>query len=129
MLEPNSKNNNQVILDILHKFWSEECEIVGLSNVEDIVNGDVEFEQAEGGHYIDFGEILILLATAAAFAKDSIELVEMAKRRLGREPTHIELIQEASSRKLEPEGIEPTKREAIYEYLCVYEETVEDVDK
>jgi len=79
-------NIKQVAQEILQENYPIECETVGPTNLQDIVDAEVSFSSAEHGSYMDLGDAIGTLVIAATFVKTVVDIVVAAKKELGREP-------------------------------------------
>ena len=79
-------NEKTITLDVLQDVYPTECEIVGPTNMEDIIDPEINFASAEHGSYLDIGTAISTLAVAATFIKTVIDIVIAAKKELGRNP-------------------------------------------
>jgi hypothetical protein len=76
---------------VLLATFADDCGAVGPSNVNNIVEGRVVFQQPETGRFFPLLEVLQDLAAAVAFIKGAIELYNVLRARLGRPPSPGEL--------------------------------------
>lgn len=114
-----------LVIGILQKYWEDECDAAGAANVEDIVEGEIQYESAEGGSYIDLGEVLVALAAGATFVKNTIDIYQTLKKDCDKIPSYQELRTKMKQKDLEPEDIDENTRNEVYKDIC---ETIEKED-
>lgn len=110
-------DKSALIFEILEKYWTDECDAVGPTNVEDIVEGEVSYESAEGGSYIDLGEVITILAAAATFIRNVIDIYKSLEQDKKKFPDDEDLKLEARKKKLESEDIDEETKNKIYKEI------------
>lgn len=107
-------DKSTLIIELLEEYWSDECDAAGSSNVQDIAEGNVTYESAEGGSYLDLTEVLTILAAAATFVRHTIDIYETLKKKWNKKPQDTDLKSEMTARNLEPEEIDKATRNKVY---------------
>lgn len=72
-------NEKQITLEILQENYPIECETVGPTNLQDIVDAEVSFASAQHGSYMDLGDAIATLALAATFVKTVVDIAVAVK--------------------------------------------------
>ncbi|MEL6442137.1 MAG: hypothetical protein AAFQ80_23195 [Cyanobacteria bacterium J06621_8] len=109
---------SEFVIEILEKHWEDECDAAGTANVEDIVEGEIQYESAEGGSYIDLGEVLVTLAAAATFVKNTIDIYKTLKKDSNKSPNYQELRIEMKRKDLELHEIDDNTKDEVYKDIC-----------
>lgn len=83
---------NLIAAEVLEENFQIECETVGPTNLEDIVEGEVSFADAEYGSNMDLGQTIQLLVIAAAFVKTTIDIYRALKKEICHKPDEVEIL-------------------------------------
>lgn len=78
--------HDDVIFQVLRDHWTDEIDLVGSGLVRGIVQGR-SYIPATTGARADFGELLQVIATAAALLRVMLEFVERTREAWGRDPS------------------------------------------
>ena len=105
-----------LLSDTLQKFFSDECDLAGPTNVRDIVRGDVEFVRTKYGSNFDLSHVLTFLATMTGFVSGIISIAEKSARLINSWRTSKELQQEVRTSLALPPGID----EKLFAEICNY---------
>jgi len=100
---------------LLEEYWTEECDAVGPTNVQDIAEGDVNFKPSLGSSNIELVAVLTILAAASTFIKNTIEIAKELKKERGEKPKPTDIEEAMTEEKLEPDEIDRSKRVKVYE--------------
>lgn len=121
-------NKSDLVIGILEEYWTDECDAAGLANVEDIVGGEIEYQSAEGGSYIDLGEVLTALAAAATFIKNAIDIYKTLRKKSNENPNENDLKSEMKRENLVPDEIDEETQIEVYRDVCknLNEDNLED---
>jgi hypothetical protein len=121
-------NRETLIYELLEEYWSDECDAVGSTNVQNIIEGDVQYKPALGASYIDLAEILTALAAAATFVRHVIDIYYKICEERQKKPKSADLKSEMKNRNLEPDEIDEQTRNKVYEGVCkkLEKETLEE---
>lgn len=111
------------IISLLEKYWPDECDAAGDTNINDIVEGDVVYESAKGGSYIDLELVITVLVGATEFIKNTISIYKYLKEKYGKPPTHDEIENELSKKESiesssTQEEIPPETKQRVIESVC-----------
>ncbi|MBD2214771.1 hypothetical protein H6G27_33730 [Nostoc linckia FACHB-104] len=107
-----------LVIGLLEEYWADECDAAGLTNVQDIVEGKIQYESAEGASYIDLVTVLTVLVAATEFVKNAIDIYETLKKQKNKNPEDTELKAEMKNKQLEPDDIDEITRNNVYKYVC-----------
>jgi len=92
-------NTNSMISELLSENLPIECDTVGPTNLEDIVESEVEFVPAEYGSNMDLETAIQTLIVATSFIKTVIDIYVALKKELGRDPEEVELAVKVTAKK------------------------------
>ncbi|MBA4319042.1 MAG: hypothetical protein C0412_11645 [Flavobacterium sp.] len=76
---------------VIHMYFPFECEIVGPTNVEDIISGSANFIAPTNSSNMDLAETLQLLAVATSFIKIVIDIYNLLRKDKKSLPTKYEI--------------------------------------
>lgn len=62
--------------EIIYSLFEEEAEIIGESNLKDIVRGNVEFDYEESGHHLDITSTISLIASVGTIIDLGIKVYQ-----------------------------------------------------
>lgn len=85
-------DTNQLVAELLNENFKTECETVGPTNLEDIVESEVEFVPAKHGSNMDLGSTIQILTIASTFIKTAIDLYIAMKNKAERDLEETELL-------------------------------------
>ena len=111
-------NKSALVIEILEEYWTDECDAAGLANVKDIVEGEIQYESAEGGSYIDLGSILTTLAAGSVFIKNTIDIYESLRKKLNTNPNCENIKSEMKQKNLVPDEIDENTSNEVYKSIC-----------
>lgn len=87
--------NKDLIISILNKDLPVECSFVGDKNVSDItdsvIKGDVSFQHAEGGAYLDFESMITIISGAVTIIAGLLVIYNESRRLREKPLTPVEL--------------------------------------
>jgi hypothetical protein len=106
-------NDSLLISELLKESFATECETVGPTNLQDIVESEVGFTSAEHGSYMDLGESIAILISATTFIKTALEIYTLTKKELGREPEKDELEIKIIAKKELVQGLDKKARDRL----------------
>lgn len=88
--------NHSQFTELLEKHFPVEYQIVGTTRVTDMIKGNLEFDSAEGGNYIDPTLALAILSTGIAIIQTVLQVISIMREREKAEPTLQAVIIEVS---------------------------------
>jgi hypothetical protein len=115
--------DNAFVMEILREEFPIECETVGPTNLQDIVEAEVDFIPAEEGSYMDVGDAIGALALAATFVKTVVDMYIVLKKELGRKPQKHEIEVKITIPKKVSQNLDAKTREKLLK------EIVQKLDK
>ncbi len=84
-------NDSLLITELLKENFHVECETAGPTNLQDIIEAEVDFVSAEHGSYMDLGDAIGTLVIATTFIKTTLDIYTALKKEFGRNPQKDEL--------------------------------------
>lgn len=108
-------NESQFTSELLKAYFPKECATVGPTNLQDIVEGGVEFKAAERGSYMDLGSAIATLSLAASFITIVIEAYKLTRTELNRKPTSNEVVIRITLPKDVAQGLDSDARRQLAE--------------
>lgn len=123
-------NQMNVVTEILQEVLPAECEIVGPSALQEIVE-ESEFDTADGGSNMDLGSALSILLSAAAIIKTALEIYKLLKEEHKRPATKEEFSERVEQKIITTQTLSGFARNHQVEYkktvVLVYEKISKDV--
>lgn len=123
-------NQMNVVTEILQEVLPAECEIVGPSALQEIVE-ESEFDIADGGSNMDLGSALSILLSAAAIIKTALEIYKLLKEEHKRPATKEEFSERVEQKIITTQTLSGFARNHQVEYkktvVLVYEKISKDV--
>jgi hypothetical protein len=108
----------ELIEKLLWECWEDQCDRVGPANVNDIVEGGVEFTSPDGASKFSLDSALIVLVAAVAFINDASDLYIKIRDRNNKDPEGQSLKEEILAKGGEPAELKQTLSSMFYESLC-----------
>jgi hypothetical protein len=106
-------NNSLLVSELLKENYPLECETVGTTNLQDIVETDATFTKAENGSYMDLSSAIGTLTIAAAFIKNVLDIYVILKKELGRDPQKYEIEIQMVNKKDGGKELAPNMRDQL----------------
>jgi hypothetical protein len=103
-----------LVIEVLEKFFPDECDLAGPANVRKVAEGNAEFVRAEYGANLDLTQVLTILAPVAVIINNAIS----AYKNSGREAARQQGVEGSGGVGLQPlPGVTADQLEVIYEYV------------
>jgi len=80
-----------LITELLKENFPVECETVGPTNLEDIVESEVEFVPSQYGSNMDLGTTIQYLLVASTVIKNILDIYAAIKKQTGSDPVEAEI--------------------------------------
>jgi len=84
-------DNHLLVSELLNENFPVECEIVGSTNLKDLVDAEVTFESAESGSYMDLSATIGFLVVVVTFIKNAVDIYISLKKEWKRKPEKDEI--------------------------------------
>lgn len=104
-------------LEILEKYFPDECEIMGPTYLEEIIHNKVDYDSAEGGSYIDLEVIIAVLVGAVELIEKGIKAYNFLKEKRKDKLTCKEIEEKTESMLILPSEINDDLRKTIYQEI------------
>ena len=105
---------------LLEKYLSDECDAVGPTYLQEIVENKTKYEAAEGGSNIDLEVVITVLVGTIELIEKAIQAYKYIQEKRGKSPSLTDL-QESVESKLESQpAIDIETREKIYYDIAEY---------
>lgn len=108
-------NERELIIEILEKYFPDECDLAGPTNLQKIAEGNADFVRAEYGSNLDTTQVLAILASVAGFLNSTFSIYK--NWGTGKPPDKAELKDAVEATVKIPPEISAEDLEKIYVYI------------
>lgn len=109
-------HERELVNEVLEKFFPDECDLAGPTNVRKIAGGNAEVVRAEYGANLDLTQVIAILASVAGVINNALSIYKNWEG--AKPPDKGELISAtAESAGKASAAVGPDEMEKIYEYV------------
>lgn len=105
---------------LLEKHLPDECDAVGLTYLNEIIENETEYIAAAGGSYIDLEVVITVLIGTVELIEKAIKVYKFYKEKQGKPPTPSDLKDGVESELTSVPNIDVETRENIYYDIADY---------